>query len=183
MVKIYTKRGDLGLTDLKSGERVRKDSLRIMACGDVDELNSFIGFARVVNKEWIKDRFIERSLEKIQNELFVLGADLAVKSKKGSGEKILNNGVDDLERKIDELDAKMPALKNFVLPAGGRVAVTLHVARTVCRRAERVCVSLAKREKISGAQVKYLNRLGDFLFVLARWGNKAEGVKDEVWKW
>lgn len=191
MAKIYTKKGDTGKTDLNSGGRVTKDSLRIEASGIVDELNSFLGFARAVNEATLKDRLIEERLKNFQEELFVLGADLAtvgetVGAKPHHGKKdvprVSEKNVIAQEKLIDDLDAKLSSLKNFILPAGGRVSAILHVCRCVCRRAERLCVTLAKREKVSTFVVKYLNRLGDALFMLARWGNYVEGKKDEIWK-
>ena len=177
--KVYTKTGDQGQTSLVNGERVSKASLRVEAYGAVDELNSFLGLAR--NK--ITGTEIQKLLEQIQNDLFVLGADLAtpVEAKGGvsiSIRRITAVEVEMLEKEIDHYNAGLPDLKEFILPAGSETGSLLHVARAVSRRAERAAVRLAEAEKISDPAMIYLNRLSDLLFVLARVANRQGGSSE-----
>jgi cob(I)alamin adenosyltransferase len=176
LTKIYTRTGDKGDTGLVGGQRVSKDSPRIWAYGTVDELNSAIGLARAFKP----DKKTDTVLAGIQNDLFHLGAELATPGQ--SRVRITKAQIVALEKLMDECNAKLGPLREFILPGGTPVAAQLHVARTICRRAERFCVRLAREEKIEVLVVSYLNRLGDALFVLARWANKKQGVKEALWK-
>ena len=178
-MKIYTKTGDKGETSLFGGERVSKDEVRIEAFGTVDELNSIIGTARAFNE----NEEIDSILARIQDNLFVLGADLAtpVNSRNASVPRISAGNISSIERAIDQLESKLDPLKSFVLPGGSRPASLLHFARTVCRRAERRTVTLWKKGEISDEATIYLNRLSDFLFVLARYANKTAGMAETIW--
>ncbi|WP_454714077.1 cob(I)yrinic acid a,c-diamide adenosyltransferase [Caulobacter segnis] len=182
--RIYTRTGDGGSTRLATGAPVSKASLRVEAYGGVDETNAAIGMAR---QHTAGDAVLDAILERIQNDLFDLGADLATPEQHGKPEweplRILDSQVERLEQEIDLLNGEMSALTSFVLPAGSPAAAALHVARTVCRRAERTCVALAGTEgEIVGAPaIKYLNRLSDLLFVAARWSND-KGSADVLWK-
>jgi len=178
-MKIYTKRGDRGETSLFGGQRVPKNSLRIEAYGTVDELNSVVGQVRSGSPT---DK-IQNMLKDIQNQLFVLGADLATPlHSKNKIERIAEEDTGLLETYIDELDDALPALKHFILPGGNPPAATLHVARTICRRAERRCVELFKQDEITPQIPVYLNRLSDLLFILARYENHESGISEEAWK-
>jgi len=176
---MYTRRGDGGETGLFSGERVRKDALRIEAYGTVDELSSTIGHARSLTE----DRQVDEVLERIQRDLFVVGAELATCPGKERSLRVHVNDamVEDLEREIDSLDAELSPLSTFILPCGVTAATALHVARGVARRAERRVVTLAKKEKLNPQILAYLNRLSSLLFVLARIVNKRSGVEETKW--
>jgi len=182
-VKIYTKRGDEGKTDLFGGERVGKDALRVAAYGDVDELNAMIGVARASGS----DPDLGESLQEIQSALFDLGASLATPDPahrvKAGVAGVSADDVVALERLIDRLEAPLESLKSFILPGGSLPAAAFHGARTVCRRAERAVVRLAGREgeSVEQAALKYLNRLSDLLFVIARHENARAGVADVAW--
>ena len=176
LTKIYTRAGDKGETGLVGGQRVSKDSPRIWAYGTVDELNSAIGLARALKP----DKETNAVLAGIQNNLFNLGAELATPGR--SHVHVEKKRIGALEKLMDERNAKLGPLREFILPGGSPVAAQLHVARTICRRAERFCVRLAREEPIGESVVPYLNRLGDALFVLARWANKKQGVKEVCWK-
>jgi cob(I)alamin adenosyltransferase len=178
-VKIYTKTGDTGETSLFSGGRVRKSNPRVDAYGTVDELNSVLGLARAYPLPEPADTWLER----IQNELFIIGADLAtpLDAKADWLVRLDNAPVDLLEREIDALDAELPPLKNFILPGGTPAAATLHIARTVCRRAERITVELSDGDPINPLVITYLNRLSDFLFTLARWVNYKMDEPETKW--
>ncbi len=178
-MKIYTKTGDAGETGLFAGGRVAKDSLRVEAYGAVDELNAVIGLARTVTD----DATLAAALARISSELFSLGADLATPLDAGSAWIVR---VDDaltarLEGEIDGFEADLPPLTNFILPGGTPAAAHLHLARTVCRRAERRAVHLAHVEPLNDAALRYLNRLSDWLFVAARLANHRAGRADEPW--
>jgi cob(I)alamin adenosyltransferase len=177
MVKIYTKKGDKGMTNLADGRRVGKDFLRICAAGDVDELNAALGLCRHSCDD---DKYLCEILKRLQSDLFVLGADLAA-AKIAKVKRIKAADVKYLEKQIDEISSKLKPLKNFILPGGCETAAFLHLARTVCRRAERTIVSLAKKEKVNPEIIKYLNRLGDLLFVMARYANMEDGVREDKW--
>jgi cob(I)alamin adenosyltransferase len=181
--RIYTRTGDDGTTGLAAGPRRRKDDLRVEAYGTVDETNACIGVARLSTGG---DADVDAMLGRIQNDLFDLGADLATPD---TGEalsyeplRIVAGQVERLEREIDQLNAALAPLKSFVLPGGSAAAAGLHVARTVCRRAERLVVALRRveGEAVSPAAVQYLNRLSDFLFVAARFVND-NGAGDVLW--
>src|SRR5262245_35403711 len=180
ITKVYTRTGDDGTTGLGSGDRVGKDSPRIEAYGTVDELNSAIGLALAAG---VNDA-IAPALARIQNDLFHLGSDLCVPEEEKSRRpvpQIEARHVEALEELMDRLSEELPALENFVLPGGAPGAAQLHVARTVCRRAERVVVALSRRESVGEYTVRYLNRLSDALFVMARHENKRRGVADVLW--
>jgi cob(I)alamin adenosyltransferase len=180
-MKIYTKTGDAGETGLFAGRRVRKDDLRIEAYGTVDELNAFLGLARC---EPLPTE-IGATIERVQNELFAVGAELATPDPAKHGLALIQElHIEALEREIDALETKLPPLKQFILPGGNRSASLLHVARAVCRRAERHVVTLAAvaSENISPRMIKYLNRLSDYLFVAARAANCLAGVPETPWQ-
>lgn len=178
-MKIYTKTGDDGTTGLFGGGRVSKDALRIESYGTVDELNSVIGIVRSAKPP----KALDEILHQIQNDLFNLGADLATPYDVQNNyiSRVQAAHIEKLERSIDAIDAQLTELTNFILPGGIPAAAYLHLARNVCRRAERLTVSLSKEELIGPFVITYLNRLSDLLFVLARWANKLAG-EDEV-KW
>lgn len=180
-MKIYTKTGDAGQTGLFGGARVSKSSIRVSAYGEVDELNSAIGWARVV----LEDEKLDGLLHQIQNRLFDVGAELAStpsRSEKGGLPTIDQTHVETLEQAIDHYEQDLAPLTNFVLPGGTESASRFHVSRTVCRRAERAVVALAAEEEVRDEVFRYLNRLSDLLFVLARHANHRAGVPDIPWK-
>jgi cob(I)alamin adenosyltransferase len=178
-MKIYTKTGDKGDTSLFGGKRVPKSSLRIDAYGTVDELNSQLGVIRALKP--IAE--VDRLLEQIQSQLFVLGSDLAAPFDAASTKikRIQQNDVQFLEETIDRLDAHLEPLKSFILPDGSLVSAQLHVARAVCRRTERLVDALGRKEKIGKHPLVYLNRLADLLFVMARYVNKLDGMEETKW--
>ena len=180
LTRIITRTGDNGTTGLAGGKRVSKDSPRVWANGTVDELSSAIGVARSISD----DAALDTRLRWIQNDLFNLGAELATpadKLREGTP-RIGHQHVADLEMWVEDLTRELGPLEEFILPGGSPVGAQLHVARTICRRAERFCVRLSKEEKIGKWVVPYLNRLGDALFTLARWANKKAGVNETYWK-
>ena len=174
---IYTKTGDDGETGLFGNQRVRKEHPRIAGYGSVDELNAFLGLLRAEPLPPDLDRY----LAEIQSTLFDVGADLATPGGEASVPRV-TAGTRTLETWIDAADRQLPALRSFVLPAGHREAALLHVARTVCRRAERAVWSLSRGERIPAAIGVYLNRLSDLLFVWARAANQRRGVADVRWE-
>ncbi|MGB7339709.1 MAG: cob(I)yrinic acid a,c-diamide adenosyltransferase [Phototrophicaceae bacterium] len=178
-MKIYTKTGDDGTTSLFSGGRVAKHHLRVESYGTVDELNSYLGVIRTQTPTNKTDQL----LETIQNHLFRLGADLAtpLSAKADWLVRITNEEVIWLEACIDELSETLPELKHFVLPGGVPAAAHLHVARTICRRAERLVVALSEHEAISTASMIYLNRLSDCLFTIARYENAQHNEPETKW--
>jgi cob(I)alamin adenosyltransferase len=182
-VKIYTRRGDTGQTDLFGGERVGKDAIRVTAYGDVDELNASIGVAIAAGA----DAALAESIARIQSALFDLGASLATPDaahrRKAGVAGVADADIDSLEVLIDRLEAGLTPLTNFILPGGSPSAAAFHVARTVCRRAERAVVHLAATpgESVEATSTRYLNRLSDLLFVLARHENARQGVADVAW--
>lgn len=179
--KISTRKGDDGSTSLAGGERVSKDSLRVSVYGTVDELDSFIGLALA---HGLCERLME-VLPPIQNELLHLGSDLAFREEdKANYPKlplIEAHHVEKLDSILKELNAVVGPLENFILPGGSIGSAYLHVARTVCRRAERLCVALSHDEAINPHLIPYLNRLSDVLFVMARYENKMRGMKEPLW--
>ena len=180
ITKVYTRTGDDGTTALGAGQRVSKDSLRVETFGTVDELNSHVGAAIASG---IEPRLAE-SLRGIQNDLFHLGSDLCV-TEEGKAvrpvPRVEARHVEALERLIDGFSAELDPLENFVLPGGTVGAAHLHVARTVCRRAERLAVKLSREEAVGDLVVVYLNRLSDLLFVMARWENRKKESPDVLW--
>ncbi len=179
-MKIYTKTGDAGETSLFGGRRVAKDALRIEAYGAVDELNAFLGLAvRHCTSSDITSRLL-----RVQRELFLVGADLAtpLEVKSAAITRLDAELARRLEGEIDEWEAILPPLTRFILPGGSQPGAELHIARTVCRRAERRAVSLARAEPINEAVILYLNRLSDWLFVLARTVNHRQNAPETPWR-
>ena len=174
MSKIVTRTGDEGKTGLGDGSRVGKDDLRIAVIGDVDELNSSIGLVLAEN---FPDS-LKAPLLVIQHDLFELGAELCLPGQSRIGA----NHVSRIDENIEKMNADLSPLREFVLPGGSRAAALCHLARTVCRRAERSLVALSRIEKVEPESLKYLNRLSDFLFVLARRVNRESGSGDVLWK-
>lgn len=177
--RVYTRQGDGGSTALAGGQRVAKDSLRIEAYGTVDELNAFIGAARAG-----APAVLARILLRVQHELFNLGSILATlpEDVHPKQARITDADVAQLEAEMDEMNEQLAPLRSFVLPGGSRLNADLHVCRTVCRRAERVCVALARAESVPGEAVRYLNRLSDALFVWSRWASYATGSDETLWE-
>ena len=179
-MRIYTKTGDDGTTGLFGGARVAKDSRRVEAYGTVDELNSVVGLARA---EELGEE-LDAVLAQLQDDLFVIGAEVGATPGKEAtlpSRRIANEDITRLERAIDAAEAELPPLRNFILPGGSRGAAFLHLARTVCRRAERLTLSARVEAPIRDEVLVYLNRLSDLLFVLARRGNQLRGVPDVPW--
>jgi cob(I)alamin adenosyltransferase len=186
--RIYTKVGDRGETALVGGKMVRKDAPRIEAYGTVDELNAVIGLVRRANQseagpEAARAR-IDQMLERVQNELFNLGSLLATlpEDLAPTQPRIEARHVEALEGEIDSLNEHLEPLRSFTLPGGGWVSSYLHLARTVCRRAERRVVALAAVETVDGESVRYLNRLSDALYVLGRWNTRERGEQEPLWR-
>lgn len=183
--KIYTKTGDKGETSLYGGTRVSKAAARVESYGTLDELNAFIGLA----KAEISDEKVLSQLQKIQFDLFTVGSEAATPTDKmflANGKSRLDlliseEEITELERWMDDFDAELEPLKFFILPSGGKAAATIHVCRTVCRRAERSMVFLRETEEVRPELIKYLNRLSDYLFVLARYISKISGEKEDFW--
>ena len=180
ITKVYTRTGDDGTTGFGGGQRVAKDSPRIEAYGTVDELSSTIGAALAVGL----DPRLAETLTRIQNDLFNLGSDLCILEEDKAERPvpvIEERHVAALESLMDGLAAELPPLENFILPGGSPGAAQLHVARTVCRRAERLVIALARLEPVGPFVVPYLNRLSDALFVMARYENLRRGIPDALW--
>lgn len=180
-MRIYTRTGDGGETGLFSGVRVGKDAARVEAYGAVDEANSFIGLLRAEGL----DADVDAILRQVQSDLFTLGADLATPPDGRKAEtvpRISADHVTTLERAIDALDAQLPTLRSFILPTGSRAAALAHVARTVVRRAERRTVALSRAEAVSQDAIRYLNRLSDLLFVVARLIAHRAGDPEQPWQ-
>jgi cob(I)alamin adenosyltransferase len=181
LTKIYTKSGDAGMTGLGGGRRVAKDATRVRAYGTVDELNSSIGVALA---HGLTPRLADE-LGRIQNELFDLGSDLCWPDddeRRGKIPTVQPRHVEQLEALIDELNATVGPLANFLLPGGSAGAAQLHVARTICRRAEREAITLSHEEPIGALVLPYLNRLSDALFVMARYENHQRDVPEPLWR-
>lgn len=178
-MKIYTKTGDLGETGLFGGLRVPKHHLRIEAYGTVDETNAMLGLA--VSR--CADPELRDAILRVQTDLFSVGSDLATPLGVQSAHivRVDESFVQRLESEVDAWEEALPALKTFILPGGSESAATLHVARTICRRAERAATALAKQEAINPATQRYLNRLADWLFVLARITNQRAGIEETAW--
>ena len=179
-MKIYTRTGDDGTTGLLGPGRVPKSDPRVEAYGSVDELNAALGVVRSLDAA----AWLATDLAAIQSRLFSLGAELAATTPEplATMDRIGDADVAALERVIDRLDAELPPLKNFVLPAGSALAAQLHLARTVCRRAERRLVTLGASASLEPRLVRYLNRLADLLFVMARWCNRRAGLPEVEWR-
>ena len=188
ITKVYTRTGDAGKTRLAGGQPVWKNSLRVEAYGTVDELNASVGVVRVINADTMggheQARQLEEELRWIQNKLFDIGSILAT----APGQTFKNmpqvTGTDviRLETLIDRCQKDLEALKEFILPGGGKVSGFLHQARTICRRAERLCVGLSREEPVDPSIIKFVNRLSDTLFVLARWVAKTQGEPEFLWE-
>lgn len=182
MAKLYTRTGDDGTTGLIGGTRVDKDDVAIEAYGTLDELNALLGAARTLPQHpaWLDDL-----LEPVQHELFTMGSHLALCADASAEDwklpPIRSEAIARLEAQIDAATADLPPLRDFVLPGGSSVASALHVARTVCRRAERRIIALAHGRKLDAGLVEYVNRLSDWLFVHARLANARAGVADVIW--
>jgi len=175
--KIYTRTGDDGSTGLGDGTRVSKDSARVAAYGTVDELNSCIGMI-IAELDASSPPGIADTLTEIQHELFDLGGELCIPGSAMIGDPDITR----LEQRLDALNAPLPALKDFILPGGGRAAAACHLARTVARRAEREVVTLARHDAVRAESIRYLNRLSDLLFVIARVLARASGHGETIWK-
>jgi cob(I)alamin adenosyltransferase len=188
ITKVYTRTGDTGKTRLAGGQQVWKDSLRVEAYGTLDEVNAVVGVVRVMNAEMVgthaQAEQLEEDLRWIQNKLFDIGGLLAT----APGQTFKNmpqvseKDVTKLEKIIDRCQKDLAPLKEFILPGGGKVSGFLHQARTVCRRAERICVHLSREEKVDAVHIKFVNRLSDALFVLARWAAKTQGEPEFFWE-
>ena len=178
LTKIYTRGGDAGETSLGDGSRVSKLDSRIAAYGTVDEVNAALG--AVLAGECPGE--LRAVLARVQNELFDLGADLSVPVSRGERLRVTQDQVDALERDCDRFNADLPELRSFVLPGGSEAAALLHVARTVCRRAEREALAAAAEHEVSPLALVYLNRLSDLLFILARAANAAAGREEPLWR-
>lgn len=180
-MKLYTRKGDAGQTDLFGGPRVDKDALRVAAYGTVDEVNAALGLAAAA----CAFDEISRILARLQNRLFDLGADLCTPSDSKAADKVTRiaaEHVTQLEQTIDSVTASLAELKTFILPGGCELAARLHVARTVCRRAERCMIALGRQEPIGEYVVPFVNRLSDLLFALARRANQLADVADVTWR-
>lgn len=188
ITKVYTRTGDAGKTRLAGGQQVWKDSLRVEAYGTIDELNAVVGVVRVMNADAQSVNpaasQLEEELRWVQNKLFDVGSILATAPGQTfkNMPKIAAQDVTRLEKLIDRCQKDLQPLKEFILPGGGKVSGFLHQARTVCRRAERLCVALSKVEPVDPLIIKFVNRLSDTLFVLARWVAKTQGEPEFLWE-
>ena len=184
--RVYTRSGDDGTTALIGGDRVKKSSLRIECYGTVDELNAVLGLVGVALRDSEAAGALAPIVSRVQNELFNLGAELATPDaeRRARSPQVSAADVSRLESEIDELNADLPELRSFVLPGGGAASAHLHLARTVCRRAERLLVALADDEpgNVDDAALKYLNRLSDALFVFGRFAAAADGEDEPLWE-
>ena len=185
--RVYTKRGDSGETSLAGGQRLRKDATRIEAYGTLDELNAFVGLARLsVEKALLQHPAIaplDSILFRVQHELFNAGSILATlpEDVHPKQARITAANTAQLEREIDGMNEDLPPLRSFVLPGGSQLNGELHVCRTICRRAERICITLASEEAVDPEIVKYLNRLSDAFFVWTRWASQQLGIPEVLW--
>ena len=177
-MKIYTKTGDDGTTGLQGGARISKSNLRIRSYGSVDEINASLGLI-LSNKI---DGDLREILIKIQNDLFVAGADLSNPNLSNRKNRVTSEMVENLEKKIDSLENDLTPISNFILPGGHVIASEVHMARTITRRAETLVIALDEKEKVNEECKKYLNRLSDLLFVIARTINKRNGIEDIIWR-
>ena len=188
ITKVYTRTGDAGQTRLAGGQQVWKDCLRVEAYGTVDELNASVGLVRAMNAEAgsgsAASTQLESDLRWVQNKLFDVGSILATTPGQTfpNMPEVTAKDVTKLEEMIDRCQEELAPLKEFILPGGGKVSATLHQARTICRRAERICIRLSREEPVAAELNKYLNRLSDALFVLARWVSKTQGEPEFLWQ-
>jgi cob(I)alamin adenosyltransferase len=186
--RVYTRRGDGGDTSLVGGQRVHKDDLRIECYGTVDELNAFLGAARQTAEERQAQfpalEALAATLKRVQHELFNLGSILATlpADVHPRQPRVTAAEVTQLEKEMDEALRGLPRLRSFVLPGGSRLNAELHICRTVCRRAERLCVALAREQQVDSDTLKYLNRLSDAFFVWSRWASQATGSRETLWE-
>jgi cob(I)alamin adenosyltransferase len=186
--RVYTRGGDKGETGLAGGQRVAKDAQRIEAYGTVDELDAVVGLARDTAEALIAKHpamaALDAILKRVQHELFNVGSILATlpQDVHPRQARVTDAEIAQLEAEIDRMNEGLPALRSFVLPGGCRLNAELHVCRTVCRRAERICVTLARAEPVDDAIVRYLNRLSDALFVWSRWASHTLGVPEILWE-
>ncbi len=183
--RIYTRAGDSGMTALVGGQRVAKDDARIEAYGAVDELNAFLGVARVTAESLgVGMSPLTVILKRVQHELFNLGSILATlpEDVHPKQPRVTESEVKQLERELDAANENLAPLRSFVLPGGSRLDAELHVCRTVCRRAERLLVALARTQSIPEETLRYLNRLSDALFVWSRWVNHSQGTPETLWE-
>lgn len=182
--RVYTRSGDAGETALVGGHRVQKDAARIEAYGTVDELNATVGLCRLHTAADERLAALDVILRRVQNELFNLGSLLATRAEelRPTQPVIKQHHIDRLENEIDQYNEGLGELRSFVLPGGGALGANLHLARTVCRRAERLTVALGRHETVQDEAVMYLNRLSDALFVWARWAAHATGTPEALWQ-
>lgn len=183
ITKVYTKTGDKGMTRLAGGQAISKGDLRIEGYGTVDELNAWLGIVAEFLREDDPGK-LRSAILRIQNELFDLGSQLAVlpEDRRENTPVITAKNIEALEDEIDEMNSGLPMLKSFILPGGGKASAYLHVARTVCRRAERTLVRLEATEALDGTEVIYLNRLSDWFFVASRYASTHAGVAETLWQ-
>jgi cob(I)alamin adenosyltransferase len=178
LARIYTRTGDKGETGLLGNVRISKDSLRVSAYGEVDELNSVLGLVRSSSQ----NTEINTLLEGLQRDLFTMGADLASPTKEGRNvQRVTKDMIMELEKTIDILQGKLPPLSAFILPGGGETGALLHLSRCVARRAERSLVTLSRKENVNDNMIPYINRLSDLLFVMARFANHQDGKREMEW--
>jgi cob(I)alamin adenosyltransferase len=175
---IYTRTGDKGDTTLFGGKKVPKNNLRVEAYGEVDELNSILGIV-IAFSEYEE---ITNPLKEMQKDLFVIGAELASEKPNDKIPHMYPQKVADMEKAMDRIESEVGVLRHFILPGGSKLASLLHHGRTVCRRAERRIVSLSENEKVNPETIKYINRLSDYLFMLARMANRKKRVEETLWK-
>ena len=182
--RVYTRRGDTGETSLVGGQRTPKDDPRIDCYGVVDELNAFTGAARQTAEEHPALSDLAEKLKRVQHELFNLGSILATlpEDVHPRQPRVTAAEIERLEHEMDEAIAELPPLRSFVLPGGSRLNAELHICRTVCRRAERLAVSLSRRQEVDGDTLKYLNRLSDAFFVWSRWASRIAGTPETLWE-
>ncbi len=186
ITRIYTKTGDKGMTRLAGGQAVKKTSLRIEAYGTVDELNAQLGLVVDLLKSTTLAalEILKTQLLDIQNTLFDLGSQLAVlpEDRRENTPVILSGDIENLEQEIDAMNNDLPPLKSFILPGGGTISAQLHIARTVCRRAERAIIRLADEETLDGTEIPYINRLSDWLFVASRFVSAKLNIEETLWQ-
>jgi cob(I)alamin adenosyltransferase len=182
--RVYTRTGDDGTTALVGGKRVRKDAPRIEAYGTIDELNACLGLVRVALQSSASGERLLPIVARVQNELFNVGSHLATDDPRRWAKQppVEQRHVDALEREIDACNEDLPELRSFVLPGGGEASARFHLARTVCRRGERLAVALARKERVAPQALTYLNRLSDALFVWGRWAAWRDGQAEPLWE-